>query len=165
MQRAHAVLDRVRRVLFAWQFAALAVVPVWIVVGWSVFAPTRPALELDLTPVLLVLAAVVAQTALAVLFSLRRAVRRERALSWSDAVVLVVATGELIEAGFAGTGATTDLMVALVAYAVGYWVGVVELVRETRVRIRSALDALGLSRTPAPPVRRGEPVVAPAARR
>ncbi len=167
MQRLAAGSSGLRRILFAWQFAALVVVPPWIVVGWSVFGPAGPSAGIDPAPVLLVAVAVVAQTALAVLVSLRRAVRRERAVSWADDAVLVVATRELIAAGFAGAGTTTFLTLALVAYAVGYWVGVVELVREVRVRVRGALDALGLSRAPVEsgPVQRGEYVVIPAGRR
>ena len=153
-------LISVRRAFFVEQFAAVVVLPVWVIVGWSIRGPASAPGTVDLTPFLVVLIAVLGQTGLAVLFSLRSSVRHEHAVSGLDAVVLAVFAAALIVAGFFDTATSAFLGLAVVSIVAGGWLGIVELLRELRAKVRSTLFSLGITRRQAP-VDRGEYVVLP----
>jgi hypothetical protein len=80
--------------------------------------------------------------ALAVLFVLtfaRKTVRERRAISWPDvAVQTAIATTAIAYGLFAIPALAVILVLALVA---GFWVAVVQLVTETRDRVKTFLDA------------------------
>ncbi|WP_375400129.1 hypothetical protein [uncultured Amnibacterium sp.] len=160
MATVRSPLMAVRRAFFVEQFVAVVVLPVWVIVGWSIWGPGSAPGSVNLTPFLVVMIAVLGQTALAVLFSLRSSVRRDRAVSGLDAVVLAVFAAALIGAGFFGTAISAFLGLAVVSVVAGGWLGIVELLRELRARVRSTLSSLGITRRQAP-VDRGEYVVLP----
>lgn len=160
MVTARSPLQAVRRAFFLEQFAAVVVLPVWVIVGWSIWGPVGVTGTVNLTPFLVVLLAVLCQTALAVVFTLRASVRRQRAVSALDVVVLALLAAALIGAGFFSTAVSAFLAAAVVVSVAGFWLGVVELLRELRARVRSTLSSLGITRRPAP-VDRGEYVVLP----
>lgn len=153
-------LQAIRRAFFIEQFAAVVVLPVWVIVGWTIWGPAGAPGTVDLTPFLVVLTAVVSQAGLAVIFSLRASVRRQRAVSGADVAVLALLAAAFVGAGFFSPAVSAFLGAAVVVAIAGFWLGVVELVRELRARVASTLSSLGLTRRQAP-VDRGEYVVLP----
>lgn len=160
MATARSPLRSVRHVFFLEQFAAVVVLPIWVIVGWSIWGPAGVPGTVNLTPFLVVVLAVACQTGLAVIFSVRASVRRQRAVSGLDVAALALLAAALIGAGFFSTAVSAFLAVAVVVSVAGFWLGVVELVRELRARVRSTLSSLGITR-PQAPVDRGEYVVLP----
>lgn len=150
----------VRRAFFVEQFVAVVALPVWVIVGWSIWGPAGVPGTVNLTPFLVVLLTVACQTALAVVFSLRATVRRQRAVSAADAAVLALLAAAVVGAGFFSAGVSAFLGAAVVIVVAGFWLGVVELLRELRARVRSTLSSLGITPRPGP-VDRGEYVVLP----
>ena len=126
----------IRRAFFYWQFPAAVILPAWILVGWGVFAATGWQI---LGLIVGVMMLTVGMLATAGLIFARKDVRAEKAVSWLDVVLLVLLQGLVISVGFF-TPATAILgtltVVALIAL---FWSSVVQLVVETRKRVRSAI--------------------------
>jgi uncharacterized membrane protein YphA (DoxX/SURF4 family) len=126
----------IRRAFFYWQFPAAVILPAWILVGWGVFAATGWQI---LGLIVGVMFLTVAMLATAGLIFARKGVRAEKAVSWLDVVLLTVLHGLVIAVGFftpvtALLGSfTVVLLIAL------FWSGIVQLVVETRKRVRTAL--------------------------
>src|SRR5438094_1552668 len=76
-RRIYAPPMALRRAFFAWQFAAAAVLPLWLLLGYAVWGASVGGL---LSVVLLAPLVLVVELGLALLFSARAGVRRGRAL-------------------------------------------------------------------------------------
>ena len=127
----------IRRAFFYWQFPAAVILPAWILVGWGVFAATGWQIIGLIVGVLML---TVAMLATAGLIFARKDVRAERAVSWLDVALLTVLHGLVIAVGFF-TPATALLgTLAVVAVIALFWSGIVQLVMETRRRVRAVID-------------------------
>ncbi|MEF2978764.1 MFS transporter [Subtercola sp. YIM 133946] len=128
----------VRRALYYWQPAAFVVLPLWVLIGWSVFGGSAWQF------LLVLLSCGVLALSLAgvgMLNFTRKQVRAERALSWPDAALAIAWHAAIIAVGFL-TPATTILAVAVVVLGLAaFWVSIVELARETRRRVQGVYDS------------------------
>lgn len=126
----------IRRAFFYWQFPAAVILPAWILVGWGVFAATGWQI---LGLIVGVMMLTVGMLATAGLIFARKDVRAETRVSWLDVVLLTVLHALVISVGFF-TPATAVLgSLSVVALIALFWSGIVQLVVETRKRVRSAL--------------------------
>ncbi|MCS5718580.1 hypothetical protein N1027_10585 [Herbiconiux sp. CPCC 205763] len=128
----------IRRAFFYWQFPAAVILPAWILVGWGVFAATGWQIIGLIVGVMLL---TVAMLATAGLIFARKDVRSERAVSWLDVGLLTVLHGLIVAVGFFTP--VTALLGTLSAVAVIalFWSGIIQLVVETRRRVRATLAA------------------------
>ena len=127
-----------RRAVFVAMFPAAVILPLWILVtrgivadgiGWAFIA------YLFACPILFVLLA-----AITGIVTARKSVRNARAVSWWDAVVLVVLWVALVASG---VFALPLVAVAVVVLVVGmFWLAVWELITETRRRVNSFMTSL-----------------------
>jgi hypothetical protein len=138
-----------RRALFYWQFIAAIALPSWVLigrgiildgVGWDLL------LYLVLCPVLFVVMLIVAG-----LTAARKEVRTARAVSWSDAAVIVAWHVAIISYGFIASSALSVVIVVLALVA--FWNAVWQLFAETRTRVQNALslDPIEVGNYPAQP--------------
>jgi uncharacterized membrane protein YphA (DoxX/SURF4 family) len=128
----------IRRAFFYWQFPAAVILPAWILVGWGVFAATGWQIIGLIVGVMML---TVAMLATAGLIFARKDVRAERAVSWLDVGLLTVLQGLIIAIGFF-TPATALLgTLSVVAVIALFWSGIIQLVVETRRRVRATLAA------------------------
>ncbi|WP_291052207.1 MFS transporter [Herbiconiux sp.] len=126
----------IRRAFFYWQFPAAVILPAWILVGWGVFAATGWQIIGLIVGVMML---TVGMLATAGLIFARKDVRAERAVSWLDVALLTVLHGLIIAVGFF-TPATALLgTLAVVAVIALFWSGIIQLVVETRRRVRTVL--------------------------
>ncbi|HEV7622813.1 MAG TPA: hypothetical protein VGO26_01645 [Amnibacterium sp.] len=130
----------IRRAAFVWQFAAAVVLPLWVLTGYAIWgAGIGGFLGVSLLAPLLV----VAQLALAVLFTARASVRRLRMLGLADTAAVAVLTAAVIGVGFFGPATTWFGVLAVAAALAGLWLGGYELVTDVRARMRETLAAFG----------------------
>lgn len=127
----------IRRAFFYWQFPAAVILPAWILVGWGVFAATGWQIIGLIVGVMML---TVAMLATAGLIFARKDVRAEKAVSWLDVGLLAVLHGLIIAVGFF-TSATALLgTLSVVAVIALFWSGIIQLVVETRRRVKAALS-------------------------
>ncbi|UFS60991.1 MFS transporter [Subtercola endophyticus] len=153
----------VRRAFYYWQPAAVVVLPLWILIGWSIFGGSAWQF------LLVLLSCGVLALALAgvgLLNFTRKKVRTERALSWPDVALAAGWHAAIVATGFL-TAATPLLSVAVVVLGLAaFWVSIVELARETRRRVQGVYEsfqyaaqmgapagaAAGVGAAPRPPI-------------
>lgn len=148
-----------RRAFFAWQFAAAAVLPLWLLLGYAVFGSSVGGF---LSVVLLAPVVLVVELALAALFSARARIRRARALDAPAVAVLAAFQVGVIGIGFFGPASAWFGLLAAVAAIGGFWLGATLLVRDLRSRMQETMTAFGVPpRTPASraPIDAGEYIV------
>jgi hypothetical protein len=126
----------IRRAFFYWQFPAAVILPAWILVGWGIFAATSWQI---LGLIVGVMMLTVAMLATAGLIFARKDVRAERAVSWLDVGLLTVLHGLIIAVGFFSPATALLGTLSAVAVIALFWSGIIQLVVETRRRVRSAL--------------------------
>jgi len=151
----------IRRAFFYWQFPAAVILPAWILVGWGVFAATGWQIIGLIVGVMMLTLGMLATAGL--IFA-RKDVRAERAVSWLDVALLTVLHGLIIAVGFftpATALLSTLVVVALIAL---FWSGVVQLIVETRRRVRAVVadfeaQAARVTGAPRPPRIDGEYIV------
>ena len=130
---------------FAWlQVALVVALPLWILVSRGIIADGvgwQLVVYLVLAPILFF--------ALAVLFVLtvaRKSVRERRAVSWPDVAVQTAIAAAAISYGLFAIPLLA--VVVVLAIVVGFWVAVVQLVTETRDRVKTFLDATAVPPEP-----------------
>ena len=130
----------IRRIFYSWQFVAVAVLPLWLLIGsaifgtggWAVLGVFFGAVALGLS--LLVVA---------LLVYARKEVRSSRTVSWADVGVMTLWHGLIIGIGFAES-ASGWLSVLVVFVGMGaFWFALWELYDAARKRMR----AIACSRT------------------
>jgi len=126
----------IRRAFFYWQFPAAVILPAWILVGWGVFAATGWQIIGLIVGVMML---TVAMLATAGLIFARKDVRAERAVSWLDVGLLTVLHGLIIAVGFFTPVTALLGTLSVVAVIALFWSGIIQLVVETRRRVRAAL--------------------------
>jgi hypothetical protein len=148
--RAYAAAMALRRVFFAWQFAAAAVLPLWLLLGYAVWGASVGGF---LSVVLLAPIVFVVELALAGLFSARAGVRRSRALDLPAVGVLAAFQIGVIGVGLFGPATAWFGLLAAVAAVGGFWLGATLLARDVRSRVQETMTGFG--RPPQPPPARG----------
>jgi hypothetical protein len=129
-----------RRAFFAWQFAAAAVLPLWLLLGYAVWGASVGGL---LSVVLLAPVVLVVELGLALLFSARSGVRRSRTLDLPAVGVLAAYQIGVIGFGFFGPGSAWFGLLATVAAIGGFWFGGRLLVRDVRSRVQETVSGFG----------------------
>ncbi|SDZ28323.1 hypothetical protein [Herbiconiux ginsengi] len=128
----------IRRAFFYWQFPAAVILPAWILVGWGVFAATGWQIIGLIVGVMML---TVAMLAVAGLIFARKDVRAERAVSWLDVGLLTVLQGLIVAIGFFTPATALLSTLSVVAVIALFWSGIIQLVVETRRRVRATLAA------------------------
>jgi hypothetical protein len=154
----------IRRAFFYWQFPAAVILPAWILVGWGVFAATGWQILGLIVGVMLL---TMGMLAVAGVTFARKEVRAEKAVSWLDVVLLTVLHALVIAVGFFTSLTALFGTLSLVALIALFWAGVVQLVVETRRRVRATLAGFeaqaarvqGVTSAPRPPRIDGEYIV------
>ena len=141
-----------RRAFFVWQFAAAAVLPVWLLIGYAIWGGAAGGV---LGVALLAPLVLVVELGLAVLFSARRGVRRSRTLDLPSIGVLGAYQAGVLGFGFFGPATPWFAVLAAVAAIGGFWLGGRLLVRDVRRRV----DELRAPYAPRRSVDAGEYVV------
>lgn len=126
----------IRRAFYYWQFIAVIVLPLWVLVGRGVFGSSVGwdfVLFLLLCPIL-----ALALLAVAGVTTARKSVRAQHSVSWIDAGVLTAWHAAIIAYGFVDA----PLLAALiVVFAVaGFWIALWQLITETRNRFTSLVE-------------------------
>lgn len=136
-----------RRGFFVWQFAAVAVLPLWLLVGYALWGASVSGL---LGVLLLVPGVLVVELGLALLLSARGEVRRARALDWPAIGLLAAYQAGVIGFAFFGPASAWFGVLAVAAAIAGFWIGGRLLVEDVRRSVRRATAAFG----PSTPVQR-----------
>jgi len=146
MQQSPAV--RLRRALYRWQFAAVVVLPAWLLVGWAAFGSGG----WELLLVMLGAAALgIALLAGLGLVLARRSARTAAAVSPTDAVVMGVLTLAVAGTGTYSAVSTWCAVVAVLAAVAFVALGVRQLLAETRQRMHEVIAVIERDAQPRPP--------------
>jgi hypothetical protein len=152
-----------RRAFFVWQFAAAAVLPAWLLLGWALWGSSGSFAGLALATPFLVLALL----AVAGLTVARRSVRQSRAVSWLDLGVAGTWHVLLIALGFFGPFSNVFAALSVAVGIVAFWSAAWQLVDETRKRVRSVFASIDRAARPPgspasrAPINAGEYIVLP----
>ncbi|TDW31224.1 MFS transporter [Cryobacterium psychrophilum] len=129
----------IRRTFFRWQFPAVIVLPLWLLIGSSIFGTGGWAvLGIFFGAVLLGLGMLIVSL---FLFA-RREVREERALSWIDVGVLAVWHALIIALGLASDPSGWLSVLVIVVGIGAFWYAVWALFSAARKRVRAMLDLI-----------------------
>ena len=147
-----------RRAFFAWQFAAAAVLPIWLLIGYAVWGASVSGF---FGVLLLVPGVLLVELGLALLFSARAGIRRSRALDLPAVGVLAAYQVGVIGLGFFGPATAWCGVLAAVAAIGGFWLGGTLLMRDVRSRVQQTMASFGRPpvTTPRTPLDAGEYVV------
>ncbi|MFB2554995.1 MFS transporter [Herbiconiux liangxiaofengii] len=126
----------IRRAFFYWQFPASVILPAWVLVGWGLFSATGWQI---LGVIVGIMMLTVGMLAVAGVTSARKEVRAEKAVSWLDVALLAVLHALVIAVGFYSDFTALFSTLAVVALIALFWAGIVQLVIETRKRVRATL--------------------------
>jgi hypothetical protein len=129
-----------RRAFFAWQFAAAAVLPIWLLLGYALWGAGVAGFFGIL---LLVPGVILVEVGLAVLFSARAGIRRSRTLDVPAVAVLAAYQVGVIGLGLFGPATPWFGLLAVVAAVVGFWVGGALLIRDIRSRVQETMASFG----------------------
>jgi hypothetical protein len=146
MQQSPAI--RLRRALYRWQFAAVVVLPAWLLVGWAAFG--SGGWELLLVMISAGALGIALLAALGLVLA-RRSVRTERAVSPTDAVVMGVLALAVVGAGTYSVVSTWCAVVAVLAAAALVGLAVRQLLAETRQRMQEVMAVIERDAQPRPP--------------
>ena len=125
-----------RRAFFAWQFAAAAVLPIWLFIGYAVSGSPASGL---LGVVLAAPVVALVELGLALLFSARAGIRREKALDAPALAVLTAFQVGVIGFGLFGPASAWFGVLAAIAAVGGFWVGGRLLARDVQLRMRQTM--------------------------
>jgi hypothetical protein len=125
----------IRRALFFWQFIAVVVLPLWVLIARGIFGSSVGWEFIFFVVVCPILA--IAMGAVAGLTYARKSVRSARTVSWLDVGILTVWHAAIIAYGFNDSPLLATLIV--LGAIVGFWAAVWQLFTETSRRVRGAL--------------------------
>ncbi|QIS41815.1 hypothetical protein GW571_06520 [Clavibacter capsici] len=137
-----------RRALYRWQFAAVVVLPAWLLVGWAAFGSGGWELLLVMISAGALGIALIAALGLVLA---RRSVRTRRAVSPTDAVAMGVLALAVIGAGTYSAISTWCAVVAVLAAAALVGLAVRQLLAETRQRMQEVISVIERDAQPRPP--------------
>ena len=125
-----------RRVFYYWQFVAVGVLPLWLMVAASIFGTSAwQVLGATFGAVMIGFGLLV----VSLLFLARREVRLDKALSWADVGVLTLWHLLIVLMGvFSDTAPWLSVLVVLVGIG-AFWFAAWELYDTARKRVREAL--------------------------
>ena len=127
----------VRRAFYYWQVAAVVILPLWVLIGWSVFGG-------QVWQFLLVMLScgvlALAMAAVGVLIYARKGVRQARAVSWLDVTLLAAWHASIIAIGFFTPVGSILAVVALVLGLGAFWSSIAQLFAETKRRVQGVFD-------------------------
>lgn len=128
-----------RRIFYYWQFIAAGVLPLWLLIGWSLFgAGGWQVLGVLVAAVVLGLGLLV----VGLLIYARKDVRQARAVSWPDVGVLAL-WHALIAAVGSYAAASPWLPVLAIIVGIGaFWFAAGELYVAARRRVREVIDLI-----------------------
>lgn len=135
----------VRKAFLYWQFAAVIVLPLWLVVGWPIFgAGGWKVLGVFLGAVVLGFGL----ATVAGLIYARKDVRVTRAVSWPDVGVLALWHALIIAVGFYAESAPLLSIAVIIVGAGAFWLAVWELYTAARRRVRAVMTEIELASQP-----------------
>ncbi|RFA08714.1 hypothetical protein B7R54_05335 [Subtercola boreus] len=127
----------VRRAFYYWQVAAVVVLPLWVLIGWSVFGgQVWQFLIVMLSCGVLALA----MAAVALLTFARKQVRLTRTVSWQDMLVVALWQVSIIAVGFFFPAGSIIAVASVVLGLVAFWSSIAQLLGETRKRVQGVFD-------------------------
>lgn len=128
-----------RRLFFYWQFIAVVVLPLWLVVGWPIFgAGGWKVLGVFFGAVVLGLALLI----VSLLFYARKDVRETKTVSWRDVGVLTLWHALIIGVGFYAASSPWISVLVIVVGVLAFWFALWELLAAARRRVRSVIDLI-----------------------
>lgn len=145
-----------RRAFFLWQFIAAAVLPIWLLIGYAVWGSSVAGL---LGVVLVIPLVMIAEIALALLFSARHRIRASRALDGPAIGFLGAFQLGVVGFGFFGPGSAWFGVLAAAAAIGGIWAGSRLLVRDLRAKVRATFPGTRPQPADRTPIDAGEYVV------
>lgn len=128
-----------RRLFFHWQFIAVVVLPLWLVVGWPIFgAGGWKVLGVFFGAVVLGFALLI----VSLLFYARKDVRETKTVSWRDVGVLTLWHALIIGVGFYAASSPWISVLVIVVGVLAFWFALWELLAAARRRVRSVIDLI-----------------------
>ncbi|MEO6201364.1 MAG: MFS transporter [Cryobacterium sp.] len=126
-----------RRIFYYWQFIAVGALPLWLIVGsslfgeggWEVLGVTLGAIALG-----------VALLAVALLIFARKEVREAKAVSWPDVGVLALWHALVVGVGFYAAASPWLSALAVVVGIGAFWFAIWELFDAARRRVRDVFE-------------------------
>ncbi len=134
--------------LYRWQFAAVVVLPAWLLVGWASFGSGGWELLLVMHASGALRIALLAALGLVLA---RRSVRTARAVSPTDAIAMGVLTLAVIGTGTFSVVSTWCTVVAVLAVVALVAMAVRQLLAETRQRMQEVIAVIEREAQPRPP--------------
>jgi len=124
----------IRRAFYYWQFPAAVILPLWLLIGWGIYADGFWSFVglLILCPILFL-----AMIIVGVLISLRAAVRGEKAVSWIDVGVLAFWHLMIIGFGFYGDSANWFAVGGVIGFLLAFWMSIYQLVQMGRFAVET----------------------------
>ncbi len=135
-----------RKFFFYWQFIAVVLLPLWLVIGWPIFgAGGWKVLGVFFGAVVLGLALLI----VSLLFYARKDVRETKTVSWSDVGVLFVWHALIIGVGFYATASPWLSVLVIVIGVAAFWFALWELFAAARRRVRTVIENIENNAKPA----------------
>jgi hypothetical protein len=126
----------VRKAFYYWQFAAVAVLPAWLLLGWALWGAGGDFAGVAIATPFLVLALLgVAGTTFA-----RKSARTTRTASWWDVGIAGAWHASVIATGFFTAGISLFAALAVALGIAAFWSAAWQLVDETRKRVRAVFE-------------------------
>lgn len=136
-----------RRGYFRWLYPAAILLPVWLVVGWSLFGSSAWAflgILFIAAPAILV-----GELVLTLLIRARPTVRADRAVSWWDVLGVTVWHVLIIAFGcFFDTASFALLVCAIIAFIAVFWSSLAQLLTDARGTLRRMSTGTGPADVP-----------------
>jgi hypothetical protein len=126
-----------RRIFYSWQFIAVVVLPVWLLVGATLFGDSGWAV---VGTFFAALGIGFALLVVSLLIFARAEVRSAKAVSWADAGVLSLWHGLIVAAGVAAGAAPELTFLVLLVGLAAFWFTLWELLTSARRRMQAMIN-------------------------
>lgn len=129
----------IRRAFYYWQFIAVAVLPLWLVIGWPIFGPGGwQVFGVFLGAVLMG----VGLLAVSLLIYARKEVRLAKAVSWPDVAVLAAWHATIIAVGFYADSSPALSVAMVIIGLAAFWFAIWELYSAARKRMAAMMTLI-----------------------